>query len=314
QNARIVLVTGHGRQRFLGEGQQLRRTQRQFTADDLPGNLLHQLEQLFTTRLLEIAMKALEAFDQPIQRLRRLVEGLSALGTAFFMADGLAVIDAALEAFAIARFAALLQPLLVPLVDAFLKTFGDGALQCCRIASQAIGSLCRGPDPRRKAERAPGTAFAFDDLDAHRRLLDRLFAEQLNLQLAVGGHFAQHRHAVPTYLFDPRQRYRTLATVDRFHLLRLALGHRTLDGTHQFRLRALERNHPFFQRDHFQQRLQHILVLPREDEEVVHFILDLAHQLLVVGAQQLEHLVTVALEAIHDVRRLLHATHLRALV
>ena len=44
-----------------------------------------------------------------------------------------------------------------------------------------------------------------------------------------------------------------------------------------------------------------------------YIVFDLAHQLLVMRAQQLEHLVAVAREAVHDVGRLLHPAHLRTL-
>src|SRR5690606_4449130 len=154
-----------------------------------------------------------------------LVERFQALETALLAADGLAVLDATLEAFAMAGFASLLQALFVTPVDAFLEALSDSALQCRRIAGQDVVALRHGSDPRRKTERAPGAAFALDDLDSHGRLLDRLFAEQLNLQLAIGGHLADHRHDVLAHLLDPRQRHRTLTAVDRLHLLCLTLGH-----------------------------------------------------------------------------------------
>src|SRR5690606_17987473 len=185
QNAHVFLIIRHGRQRLFGEGQQLCRMQRQLAADHLLGDLLHQLQKLLPPGLLEILTEPLEAFDQLIQRLRSLFECLQALDTPLFAADGLAVFDTALETFAMAGFTALLQALFVALVDTFLKALGNSTLQRSRIAGQHPVALRRRPDPRRKTERAPGTAFTLDDLDAHRRLLDRLFAEQLSLQVAV---------------------------------------------------------------------------------------------------------------------------------
>src|SRR5690606_21990171 len=147
---------------FFGETQQLRRMQCQLTADHLFGDLLHQLQQLLATGLFEVLAETLETLYQLVQRLRRLVERFQALEAAFLAADGLAVLDATLEAFAMAGFASLLQALFVTPVDAFLEALGDSALQRRRIAGQDVVALRHGPDPRRKTERAPGAAFALD--------------------------------------------------------------------------------------------------------------------------------------------------------
>src|SRR5690606_31425115 len=55
--------------------------------------------------------------------------------------------------------------------------------------------------------------------------LDRLFTEQLDLQFAVGRHFADDGHDVLAHLLDAADRHRALAALDGFHLLGLAARH-----------------------------------------------------------------------------------------
>lgn len=166
-NAHVVLIAGHGIQRFVGEGQQLGGMQGQLAADHLLGDLLHQLQQFLAPRLLVLALEVLERLDQPLQRPRSSLEGLAPLLAPLFAAEGAAILDAALEALAVTGLAALLEALAVALVDAFLKTVGDRPLQRRRIAGQAFGELRRGLDPRREPERPPAAACALDHLDRH---------------------------------------------------------------------------------------------------------------------------------------------------
>jgi len=56
----VFLIAGHGGQRLLGQGQQLRGMQGQFATDHLARHLLHQLQQFLATRLFVLGTKALE--------------------------------------------------------------------------------------------------------------------------------------------------------------------------------------------------------------------------------------------------------------